>query len=206
MDDFLPTSDHAYQQVLDAIPDLVLVKGPKSRIVWANKAFRTYYCMSNEQLRDLIDSPLVEPDITQTYIQDDTKVFTTGQVLDIPMEPVKRYDGASGKPARSHSKRPMPDRDTQQTKDGHLHPKAIDRASSCLVGLRPNPTSHHQLVLQCDGRHAQRWNINSLKRLHRKHLDLHRPRYRNRRCLSDIAEKIFLNLFLLRRKSATGPA
>ena len=83
----------AYQQILDAIPDLVLVKGPKSRILWANKAFRDYYGMTNEQLRDLIDSPLVEPDMTQSYIRDDAKVFETGQLLDIPSEPVKRHDG-----------------------------------------------------------------------------------------------------------------
>lgn len=30
---------HWYRQVLDAIADLVLVKGTSSRIVWANQAF-----------------------------------------------------------------------------------------------------------------------------------------------------------------------
>ena len=41
--------NHEAFQVLDAIDDLVLVKGPKSRIIWANKAFRTYYAMTAEE-------------------------------------------------------------------------------------------------------------------------------------------------------------
>jgi PAS domain S-box-containing protein len=49
--------------------------------------------MTMEQLRDLIDAPFVEPDYTQQYIKDDALVFTTGQTLDIPSEPVTRYDG-----------------------------------------------------------------------------------------------------------------
>ena len=50
--------DHkeVYRQILDAIADMVLVKGAQSRILWANKAFRDYYGMTNEQLRDLIDA------------------------------------------------------------------------------------------------------------------------------------------------------
>ncbi len=84
---------HQYQQILDSIVDMVLVKGPKSRIVWANKAFRDYYNMSNEQLQELIDAPFNEPDYTQQYIKDDEYVFTSGQTLDIPQEPVTRFDG-----------------------------------------------------------------------------------------------------------------
>jgi PAS domain S-box-containing protein len=86
-------SEQRYQQILDAITDMVLVKGEKSRIVWANKSFRQYYGMSNEQLRDIIDAPTVEPDYTQQYIRDDAYVFETGNILSIPEEPVTRYDG-----------------------------------------------------------------------------------------------------------------
>jgi PAS domain S-box-containing protein len=82
-----------YQQILDSITDLVLIKGPQSRIVWANKAFCDYYNMTTEQLHELIDAPFNEPDYTQQYIKDDEYVFTTGQTLDIPQEPVTRYDG-----------------------------------------------------------------------------------------------------------------
>jgi PAS domain S-box-containing protein len=82
-----------YLQILDALADMVLVKGANSRIAWANKAFRDYYGMSNEQLRDIIDAPFNEVDNTAQYVRDDRHVFTTGQVLNIPEEPVIRHDG-----------------------------------------------------------------------------------------------------------------
>jgi PAS domain S-box-containing protein len=89
----LRENEKTYQQILDAITDMVLVKGAKSRIIWANKAFRDYYGMSAEQLQDMIDAPFNEPDNTLQYIKDDAYVFKTGQTLEIPQEPVTRYDG-----------------------------------------------------------------------------------------------------------------
>lgn len=86
-------SELLYQQILDAISDMVLVKGPNSRIIWGNKAFRTYYGMSNEQLRDIIDAPFNEPDYTEQYVKDDAYVFNHAKMLDIPEEPVTKYDG-----------------------------------------------------------------------------------------------------------------
>ena len=80
-------------QVLDAIGDMVLVKGPGSRMVWANKAFRDFYGMTNEQLRGAVDAPFNEPDYTLQYVKDDAFVFETGRTLDIPEEHVTRHDG-----------------------------------------------------------------------------------------------------------------
>ena len=88
----LKESEAKYQQILDAITDMVLVKREKSRIVWANKAFRDYYGMSNEDLQDLIDASFNNPNYTQQYVRDDAYVFTTGQPLEVE-EPVTRYDG-----------------------------------------------------------------------------------------------------------------
>lgn len=88
------TTSKNFVQILDAIADMVLVKGPNSRLLWANKAFCQYYGMTNEQLEGLIDAPFSEPDHTQKFIKDDTKVFTTGSILDIPEEVVNRHDGA----------------------------------------------------------------------------------------------------------------
>lgn len=82
-----------YRQILDAIADMILVKGEGSHILWANKAFRDYYGMSNEQLRDIIDAPFNEVDYTEQYIRDDRYVYNTGEVLNIPEEPVTRHDG-----------------------------------------------------------------------------------------------------------------
>lgn len=85
-----------FNQVLDAISDMILVKGPKSKIVWANKAFLDFYGMSNEQLAGIIDAPFNEPDYTQQYTKDDSYVFETGKTLSIPREKVTRFDGYVG--------------------------------------------------------------------------------------------------------------
>ena len=82
-----------YRQILDAIADMVLVKGAGSRILWANKAFRDYYGMTNELLHERVDANFNQADYTEQYVRDDHYVFTSGQVLNIPDEPVTRSDG-----------------------------------------------------------------------------------------------------------------
>jgi PAS domain S-box-containing protein len=82
-----------YRQILDAIADMVLVKGAGSRILWANKAFRDYYGMTNELLYERVDAIFNQSDYTEQYVRDDHYVFTSGQVLNIPDEPVTRSDG-----------------------------------------------------------------------------------------------------------------
>jgi PAS domain S-box-containing protein len=82
-----------FQQILDAIPDMVLVKGPESRIHWANKAFRGYYGMTNEELHGLVDASFSLPGHTEKYIEDDRHVFETGQVREIAQELVRGRSG-----------------------------------------------------------------------------------------------------------------
>jgi len=89
----LQESEKRSHQILDSIADMVLVKGPQSKIVWANKAFRDYYGMSEEELQGIVDAPFNIPDYTLQYIKDDTFVFETGQTLAIPEEPIVRHDG-----------------------------------------------------------------------------------------------------------------
>src|SRR5215207_298995 len=81
-------------QSMDLLDEMVIIKGPKSRIVYGNKAFRDLYGMSLGQLHGMIDAPFNEPDYTQQYIRDDEQVFTTRQPLEIPIEHVVRQDGA----------------------------------------------------------------------------------------------------------------
>ncbi|MEG4344964.1 PAS domain S-box protein [Microcoleus sp. A003_D6] len=88
----LRESEQKYHQILDSIADLVLVKGPQSKIVWANKAFRDYYGMTQEELQGIVDAPLSNPDHTLQYIKDDAFVFETGQTLEISEEPIARHD------------------------------------------------------------------------------------------------------------------
>ena len=88
----LRESEKRYHQILDSIADMVLVKGPQSKILWANQAFRNYYGMSDEELQGMVDAPFADPDNTLQYIKDDTFVFETGQTLQIPEEPATRHD------------------------------------------------------------------------------------------------------------------
>lgn len=90
----LRQSEAKYQQILDSITDMVLVKNPNFQITWANKAFRDYYGMTLEELQGIIDAPFNKPDYTLQYIQDDAFVFNHGKILHIPEELVTRYDGA----------------------------------------------------------------------------------------------------------------
>jgi PAS domain S-box-containing protein len=89
----LQDAKQMYQQILDAITDLILVKGPQSRMVWANKAFRDYYKMENSELIGIVDTEFQEPNYTQQYILDDAWVFNTGQVQQILEEPIKSGGG-----------------------------------------------------------------------------------------------------------------
>ena len=89
----LRESEKRYHQILDSIADMVLVKGPQSKILWANQAFRDYYGMSEEELQGIVDAPFNIPDYTLQYIKDDSFVFETGQTMSIPEEPIVRHDG-----------------------------------------------------------------------------------------------------------------
>jgi PAS domain S-box-containing protein len=80
-------------QILDAITDLIFVKGPDSRLEWANKAFRDAYGMTNEQLQGILDAPIDPPDYTLPYVRDDGAVWNSGRALDIPEEPLTGSDG-----------------------------------------------------------------------------------------------------------------
>ncbi|MGH1362416.1 MAG: ATP-binding protein [Calditrichia bacterium] len=80
--------------VLNAIDDLILVKGDKSRLKWANKAFLDYYGMTEESIEGIIDGEHSDPDNTIKYVRDDHYVFTTGKTLRIN-EPIINASGAT---------------------------------------------------------------------------------------------------------------
>jgi len=89
----LRATEQMYRQILDSIADMIFVKDQNFRILWANKAFRKYYNMTNEELRGILDAPFNEPEFTKDYNEADAHVFKTGNVLEIPEEPVTRHDG-----------------------------------------------------------------------------------------------------------------
>ena len=82
-----------FASVLDAMDDLVLVKGPRSRLLWANRAFRDCYGMTNDELHSLIDSEQSDPDDTLQYVRDDRRVFVERTTIDVPSEPVTDHLG-----------------------------------------------------------------------------------------------------------------
>ena len=77
-----------YKHVLNAMRDMVLVKGPKSRLIWGNQSFLDYYGMTEADLRGIVDGPQSDPDDTLQYVRDDKRVFDTRQDLNVPSEPV----------------------------------------------------------------------------------------------------------------------
>ena len=89
----LRATEQMYRQILDSISDMVFVKDQNCRMVWANKAFRSYYHMTNEELEGILDAPFNEPAFTKEYNKDDAYVLNKKKILDIPEEPVTRYDG-----------------------------------------------------------------------------------------------------------------
>jgi PAS domain S-box-containing protein len=85
--------ERQFQQILDSIADMVLVKDKNSRLLWANQAFRDYYGMTLEALRGIVDAPFTPPEHTRQYLRDDERVFSTGETWVIPEEPVTCRDG-----------------------------------------------------------------------------------------------------------------
>jgi two-component system, OmpR family, phosphate regulon sensor histidine kinase PhoR len=82
-----------YEEVLNSVSELLFVKGKKSKLLWANKAFCDYYGMTPEQLKNIIDAPSSDPDDTVQYVKDDNYVYTKGIRLNIPAEPVTDFKG-----------------------------------------------------------------------------------------------------------------
>ncbi|MCU0546571.1 MAG: PAS domain S-box protein [Oscillatoriaceae cyanobacterium Prado104] len=89
----LDDAQQMYQQILDAIADTILVKGPDSRIVWGNKAFRNYCKIDNTKFELAAENQCQELDCTNQYLIDDSSVFLTGQTMQIYDEPHQGYDG-----------------------------------------------------------------------------------------------------------------
>lgn len=85
--------DPLVRQILNSSKQMIFIKGPKSKLLWANDIFCGLYGMNAEQLQGLIDAPFNEPDYTQQYVKDDAYVFENRAVLIIPCEPVTRFDG-----------------------------------------------------------------------------------------------------------------
>jgi PAS domain S-box-containing protein len=88
---FEPGGD--FGQILDALADMVLVRGEDSRILWANRAFREYTGTSNADLRDRLHAPASDQDLGAEAARARQHLLGSGEVLDIAEEPLTRHDG-----------------------------------------------------------------------------------------------------------------
>lgn len=87
-----PGTSEWYASVLNALEEFVLVKGDRSKLLWANRSFCDYYGIDNATLASLVDAEHSDPDDTLQYVRDDHEVWTTGQPVRVT-EPVTRHDG-----------------------------------------------------------------------------------------------------------------
>ncbi|MBA2405659.1 MAG: PAS domain-containing sensor histidine kinase [Bdellovibrionales bacterium] len=102
--------EYQLEQIMDAVTDMVLMKGKDSAIQWGNKAFRDLYGMNKFDVDQLVlDAEFNQPDYTQQYILDDKWVWDNKKILIIDCEPVTRHDGVVRK--FQTTKIPILDRD-----------------------------------------------------------------------------------------------
>ncbi len=79
----LRSSQKQYQQILNSITDIIVVKQADSRIIWANQAFYDYYGISASTLTNEEGFLFIHPEQTQQSLKEDTFVFNTGKTLEI---------------------------------------------------------------------------------------------------------------------------
>lgn len=90
----MPNQDKIFfRNALDAMKDLVIIKGDHSRLLWANKAFLNYYGMTEEEMYQIVDGPQSNPDDTLQYVRDDQAVMDSGEHVNIPSENVTDSTG-----------------------------------------------------------------------------------------------------------------
>jgi PAS domain S-box-containing protein len=90
----LRQTEEMYRQVLDAIPDLAVLRSLDSRIVWANRAFLGFHGTTQDAVVGLIAPPGTSADALRRELREDAVVFDTRTSVDLPDELLIRADGA----------------------------------------------------------------------------------------------------------------
>lgn len=83
-----------FKQILNAIGDLVFVKGTDSKIRWANQAFCNFYGLTNEQILGMKNPLFNSSDQAKKLLADDVQIFQSGKSLDLAEVIATRADGA----------------------------------------------------------------------------------------------------------------
>ncbi len=91
-DDNLLSQDQ-FIQILNAIPDVILVKQQGSHIIWGNKAFRTFFQVDQAKYQALINGE-AQPSADVQFVQEDEYVFNKGETLEIAEDEMHSPDGS----------------------------------------------------------------------------------------------------------------
>jgi PAS domain S-box-containing protein len=87
------SAEDRQRQILDAMADMILVKDPDSKIVWANRALREAWGTSNEELLGQAYNPQSKADERNRSLEQDALVLDTQDTVLLPDERLERKDG-----------------------------------------------------------------------------------------------------------------
>ncbi|MCA9980539.1 MAG: GAF domain-containing protein, partial [Anaerolineales bacterium] len=80
-------------QILNAIPDVIIVKRNGSQLVWGNNAFRSFFEVDEEKYKALLSGE-AQPPADAQFVQEDEYVFNSGETLEIPEDEMPPPDGS----------------------------------------------------------------------------------------------------------------
>lgn len=80
-------------QILNAIPDVIIVKRQGSQLVWGNTAFRRFFDVDQDKYNALLSGEAQPPEDAQ-FVQEDEYVFESGETLEIPEDEMHPPDGS----------------------------------------------------------------------------------------------------------------
>jgi len=84
---------HLFQQMLDAVPDLIFLKDRSNQVVWANQAFQQFFDGFETKPDGLLAIDKIEESFQKYYLEGDRQIFENNVPMHIQEEPVKRPDG-----------------------------------------------------------------------------------------------------------------
>lgn len=91
----LRRTELTYHAILDAIPDLVLLRGPDARIAGANRAYLDFFGTTQRALLGSIAPPGYDGSALEGELRDHAVVLETGMTVDLPQHTLGRADGAT---------------------------------------------------------------------------------------------------------------
>jgi PAS domain S-box-containing protein len=73
-----------FRQIVELFADVVLIRDPSGRILYANRAFRDLYNLSEQQLHAAIASPVTDVDMVEWFLLHDAQVLPSTNPQTLP--------------------------------------------------------------------------------------------------------------------------